>query len=68
MKIWTNNEFEGHWPVGSTAVVVAKNAQNAAEYLTSALIARGLKGAEEKDMKEVILGEGNVIILCDGDY
>ena len=70
MKIWTNNEFTGHYPVGTAAVVVAKNADDAAFYLASELKKRGLKTKDAKaaDFKELPLKMGHVSILCDGNY
>ena len=68
MKIWTNDKFEGHYPVGTAAVVVADNKDNAAKYLSSALRARGLKDAKPEDMYEMPFMDGAVAVLCDGNY
>ena len=68
MKLWTNTEFEGHWPVGSGAVVVAETAESAADYLSLFLNERGLENAKVKDMEEMPLVDGQVKILCDGNY
>jgi hypothetical protein len=68
MKIWTNNKFEGRFPVGSAAVVIADTPQKAAEFLSSYLDDIGLPPAEAKDMMSMPFVEGQVNILCDGDY
>lgn len=68
MKLWTNNKFEGHWPVGTAAVVVAENAQDAVDYLNFFLCEAGLPPATTEQMEEMPLVEGQVNILSDGDY
>lgn len=68
MKIWTNNKFKGFNPVGSAAVVVAPTAQQAADYLSMFLREIGLDDAKIEDMKEMSFIDGQVSILCDGDY
>lgn len=72
MNIYTNNTFEGFYPVGSAAVVSAENAAAAAALLNHELETIGLKG----DVKagDMILfpspgtGDEEVRILCDGNY
>lgn len=68
MKIWTNNKFEGHYPVGTAAVVVAQSADMAAEYLNLFLAERGLPETLPDHFVEMPHQEGQVAILCDGDY
>ncbi len=68
MKIWTNNEFAGHWPVGTAAVVVAETPEDAAEYLNMFLAERGLGPCEAKQFKEMPFEDGQVAILSDGNY
>lgn len=68
LKIWTNNSFEGFWPVGTAAVVVATTAANAAAYLTLKLIDLGLDPASEDDMQEIPFIDGHVSVLHDGNY
>lgn len=68
MKVFTNRQFAGLWPVGSAAVVVADNAEQAADYLMQKLseiwLTQEIKPA---DMIELEMKHG-VIILCNGDY
>jgi hypothetical protein len=68
IKIWTNNKFAGRYPVGTAAVVIADTPERAAEFLTPCLFAIGLPPAEAKDMMSMPFVEGQVNILCDGDY
>lgn len=69
IKIWTNTEFDGYFPVGTAAVVIAEDAASAADMLNFILRNSGLEGdAETKDMVEFDLVIGNVSILCDGNY
>jgi hypothetical protein len=70
MNVWMHNKFQGHWPVGTAAVVVANTREDAATYLDTALGERGLPNQkiDAKDFIELRLLEGNWYILCDGDY
>ena len=67
-RIWTNNKFEGYWPVGTAAVVIADTAEKAAGYLNFLLCERGLGKAKAEDMIEMEFEDGRVRILCDGNY
>jgi len=68
MKIWVNNKFEGHWPVGTAAVVIAETEKDAAEYLSLFLRESGLPDAEPEDMELMPFEDGEVRILADGNY
>lgn len=69
MKIYTCNEFKGHYPVGTAAVIVASNKSHAARLLEGALRARGLdQSVEPTYMVELLTDAPNVVILCDGNY
>lgn len=69
MKVWTNKNFSGHWPVGTAAVVVAGNSVDAAHLLSVELKGQGLpQSVLAEDMKELPLESGVVRILNDGDY
>lgn len=69
-KIYTCKTFTGHWPVGTAAVVIAKNQIEAADKLNAALKEVGLKGdAEPSEMVLFPLGPNDdVRILNDGNY
>lgn len=70
MKTYTCNNFTGHYPVGSAAIVRAKDAVEAADKLNAALKDAGLEGdAEVKDMLAFPIGPtDDVRILVDGNY
>lgn len=69
MNIWTNTNFEGHWPVGVAAVIIADSAEEATELLNLELISEGLKPtAEEKYMEPLDLRRKHAKVLNNGDY
>lgn len=69
MKVFTNKQFEGNYPVGTAAVVVADSAKDGAEILNSNLSLIGLKeSAKEEDMIEISTERESCRILCDGEY
>ena len=68
-KIFTCKTFEGYYPVGTAAIVCAKNASQAAEKINAKLKSNGLPGdALTKDMIEFPADGEIVRILCDGNY
>lgn len=69
MKVFTNNKFDGYWPVGSAAVVVADSAASAAGILQNQLNIMGLfQEVSPGDMIELSTTENGCIILFDGNY
>ena len=69
MKVFYNKTFTDHYPVGSAAIVVAADAEDATRLLNATLINEGLKGdCEVKDMVHVNTRHFQAIILCDGNY
>ena len=68
-EVYACNQFEGHWPVGSAAVVVASSQQHAADVLNSQLRQQGLKGdATANAMALVVRDAPQAVVLCDGNY
>lgn len=69
MKVYTCDSFEGHWPVGTAAVVWASTPGEAAILLNAQLTSQGLPGkVEPAHMIEFHAGGNPVRVLCDGDY
>lgn len=69
MKVWTNTQFEGHWPVGVAAVVIADTRGQAAQMLNQALLSRGLSATAKEDQFDPLpTNKPLVVILRDGDY
>lgn len=68
MKVFTSRDFKGHWPVGTAAVIVAENEQEAAELLTEVAAMRGLEIGDDFTLQEVPITQTQAIILRDGDY
>jgi len=56
MMTWTCNDFAGHWPVGTAAVVTAESVETAGVCVDSALV---MKGLEERiaDLEELFSHE-----------
>ena len=67
MKVWTCNDFKGHWPVGAAAVVVAPSREEAKRLLLAELDANGLHQKADIDLQAVPLVP-LVRILFDGNY
>lgn len=72
MRVFTNTTFQGHYPVGTAAVVTAANAEDAALMLNGYLAGMGLIQEETimaADMVELTLSKWPQIrVLCDGNY
>lgn len=70
MKVFTCTEFKGHYPVGVSAVVVAKDAEDAAILLSGYLcgIGLGVQRIEANQMVELNTQKMSVTVLNDGDY
>lgn len=60
--------FDGFWPVGAAAVVVAEGLEQAKSLMDSALRERGLRSSSQDDWEEISLFEPKATILCDGNY
>lgn len=69
MKVFTCNQFTGHWPVGAAAVMVALSIEDAVAFLADKLADLGLKQTITPDMLvEVDLKQPAALILVDGEY
>ena len=69
MKVWTITGFEGRWPVGTAAVVVAESPVTAALFLNNELEVHGLpRSAFPDDFQEMPTNQSLSRILCNGDY
>lgn len=69
MNIYTNNSFEGFYPVPTAAVVVAQNALEAADLLNKELVMVGLKPTATADQFELLKTEHKAVrILSYGNY
>ncbi len=69
MNVFTCTEFDGFYPVGVAAVIVAPTAEDAAEVLEFLLKKHGIPQKISSDkmvrLKTNTLGG---IVLCDGNY
>ena len=69
MKIFTCNDFDGFYPVGTAAVIIAETEDKAREMMTEALKQRQLGGTNPQfTLKRLAGNKPNVLILCDGNY
>lgn len=68
MKVYTSDDFRGHWPVGTSAVIVANTAERALEILKLELAEKNLPQPLPISVQELDLGEECVLILNDGNY
>ena len=67
--VYACNQFTGHYPVGTAAVVVAESQEHAAQLLNEQLKRQGLPGdANAKMMALVGQKAPQAVILCDGNY
>ena len=69
MNVYYCKTFKGHYPVGTSAVIVAETDEDAWVMLDRELIASGLRGLTEKDeLVQLNLRREYVTILNNGDY
>ncbi|GEM_PF-3565186 len=72
MKVFCTSDFKGKNPVGTCALVVARDKHHARLLLRQELAQRGLTDRREDGtpctLKEVALKEPSVDIVSDGDY
>lgn len=70
MRVFYATGFKGHWPVGTSAVIVARNKDEAHVLLNSDLIGRGLpQGPDDNyDLEELPTDSTRVVVLQDGNY
>ncbi len=70
MKVFSNTDFAGHWPMGTSAVVVAETREDAAKILDSALRIAQLfqPPINPESMVEIDQSKPQAIILQNGDY
>jgi len=67
MNIYTCN-FEGHNPIGATAVVVARDRGHARRLLNRKLQEEGLELSGDEDIVKVETDSAQAIVLHNGDY
>ena len=69
MKVFTNTDFSGHWPVGTSAAVVAETRDDAAKMLEQMLQVVGLpQKISAESMQAIDTSKPSVTILQDGNY
>ena len=69
MKVYLCNDFSGHYPVGSAAVICAKDKDESIKILEAELYSIGLTQKITPDMLNVFNTlRAGCEILVDGDY
>ena len=68
MSVFYTNNFCGHWPVGTAAVIVARNLDEAYVLMSKQLCEMGLAQNEAFSIKELPTDRTHVVVLQDGDY
>lgn len=68
MKAFTCTDFEGHYPVGTAAVIIADNAEDAEIAILKELGSIGLPQKHAIRITEISLLSAGVFILADGNY
>jgi hypothetical protein len=70
MKVFTCNDHEGFYPVGTASVVVATDRDHAYRLLQQELLNMGFAAAKAAvfTLEELPTDEPFVRVLCDGNY
>lgn len=68
MNVYTCRGFEGFYPVGTAAVVVAPDPLYAATLLSAELAKSGLPPVSSDEMVALPMDQAAVRVLCNGDY
>lgn len=66
-KVWMSVGFQGFWPVGTAAIVVAQDEDQARELLRQELTRIGL-AQNDFTVEEVDLKHPRALVLNDGNY
>ncbi len=67
MKVFVSTDFKGHYPVGTAAIIVAKDKRSARNLLKAALEEDGLP-TDDFSLREIDVTQPRAEILNDGDY
>lgn len=69
LSVWLNKAFDGHWPVGTSAVIVAASKAEAASLLEAELARIGLsQRVDPQTMTELCVDSPCALVLQDGNY
>jgi len=69
LSVWINASFEGHYPIGVAAVVVAESPERASILLNEELVKEGLKPTATADQFSLVIpSEEAALIICNGNY
>ncbi len=69
MKVWLNDRFKGAYPIGTSAIVVAATAEDAAQLLKADLKEQGLGDDVTPEQFELLkTNKPHVVVHSYGNY
>lgn len=68
MNVYYCTDFDGHYPVGTSAVVAAETEEQAQELLLAELVEHGLPQNRKITLHRINVTVPRAFILQDGDY
>ena len=68
LRVFVSTDFEGRYPVGVCAVVVAEDEAAARRQLNDEIVQRRLNPCPELTFTEIETDEPSAVIFLDGDY
>ncbi len=68
LNVWTCDDHDGHWPVGTASVVVAHDENEARVLLTAELKSHGLDPNKGFTLRRINTDSPRAFVLRDGDY
>lgn len=68
LRVFYSNDFRGFYPVGTSAVIVARDLDEAYVLLTNKLVGMGLGVGNDFTVKELPTDSMHVVVLQDGNY
>jgi len=68
VKVFTCTTFNGHYPLGTAAIVVADDQGRARKMLGRELVKAGLSLRKEDEVLELDMEAPHAKVLCDGNH
>jgi hypothetical protein len=68
LDVFVSDDFHGHWPVGTSAVIVARDEAQARKLLQAELITHGLGKHDDFHVRKIQTERPQAFVLQDGDY
>jgi hypothetical protein len=68
VKLYTCTSFKGRNPVGTAAIIAARDKGHAKRLLTAELTRLGLPQTEPLEVEEFTMTASRAVVLLDGEY